>query len=76
LKAVDVLTVGDEGRLRKQLYGAQKDAAQIEGLRSDLREKERTIEALLSRQANLEQFVQSLVDSGAVKHVPPRKDGP
>jgi hypothetical protein len=69
LKAVPALTINDEGRLRMELAEAQKDVANLAIMQSDLREKDRTIELLMSRQANLEQFVQSLVDEGVLKPV-------
>jgi hypothetical protein len=69
LKAVDLLTInGDKIILQKQvleLREKSKDGEYI--IKAKLQEKENQIDALIKKQEQFEQLIQSLIDTGQLK---------
>jgi integrase len=61
LKAIDLLTISPENRLRKQV------AEQERTIQHKLTEKDRQIEEMVRKQEQFEQLIQSLIDSGQLK---------
>jgi integrase len=63
LKAMDLLTISPENRLRKQV------AEQGYTIQHKLAEKNKQIEEMMRKQEQFEQLIQSLIDSGQLKPV-------
>ena len=61
LKAMDLLTISPENRLRKQI------AEQEHTIQHKLTEKDKQIEEMVQKQEQFEQLIQSLIDSGQLK---------
>jgi integrase len=61
LKAIDLLTISPENRLRKQV------AEQEYTIQYKLAEKDKQIEEMMYKQEQFEQLIQSLIDSGQLK---------
>jgi integrase len=60
MKAMDLLTISPENRLRKQV------AEQEHTIQHKLEEKDKQIEEMMRRQEQFEQLIQSLIDSGQI----------
>jgi integrase len=69
LKAVDLLTINsDKIVLKKQVQELTEQSRNNEYIiKGKLQEKEEQIEALINKQAQFEQLIQSLIDSGQLK---------
>jgi integrase len=61
LKAIDLLTISPENRLRKQV--AEQDYT----IQVRMAEKDKQIEEMIRKQEQFEQLIQSLIDSGQLK---------
>jgi hypothetical protein len=61
LKAMDLLTISPENRLRKQI------AEQEHTIQQKLTEKDKQIEEMIRKQEQFEQLIQSLIDSGQLR---------
>ena len=61
LKAMDLLTISPENRLRKQI------AEQENTIQHKLSEKDKQIEEMMHKQEQFEQLIQSLIDSGQLR---------
>jgi hypothetical protein len=61
LKAMDLLTISPENRLRKKV------AEQEHTIQHELAEKDKQIEEMVQKQEQFEQLIQSLIDSGQLK---------
>ena len=61
MKAIDLLTISPENRLRKQV------AEQEHTIQHKLAEKDKQIEEMMHKQEQFEQLIQSLIDSGQLK---------
>lgn len=61
VKAIDLLTISRESRLRKQV------AEQEHTIQQNLTEKDKQIEELMRKQEQFEQLIQSLIDLGQLK---------
>jgi integrase len=65
---INALTINDENRLRLQVEKlSSKDGNSQLIINTELKNKERQIEALTKKQEQIEQLVQSLIDSGQLK---------
>ena len=68
LKAVDFLAINEENRLKlkvQELTEKTQDNEYI--IQSKLQDKDKQIEALIKKQEQFEQLIQSLIDSGQLK---------
>lgn len=63
LKAMDLLTISPENRLRKQV------TEQEHTIQHKLAEKDKQIEEMVRKQEQFEQLIQSLIDSGQLKPI-------
>jgi integrase len=61
VKAIDLLTISPENRLRKQVV------EQEHTIQRNLIEKDKQIEQMMHKQKQFEQLIQSLIDSGQLK---------
>jgi molecular chaperone DnaK (HSP70) len=61
MKAMDLLTISPENRLRKQV------AEQEYTIQHKLAEKDNQIKEMMDKQKQFEQLIQSLIDSGQLK---------
>jgi integrase len=61
LKAMDLLTISPENKLRKQV------AEQEQTIQHKLADKDKQIEEMMRKQEQFEQLIQSLIDSGQLK---------
>ena len=71
LKVVDLLTINEENRLSKQvkqLQNKNRDSEYI--INGKLQEKDEEIKALVRKQEQFEQVIQSLIDTGQLKPKP------
>ena len=70
LKAVDMLTINEEHRLKRkvdELTIKTRDSEYI--ITAKLQEKDNQIHTLIKKQEQFEQLIQSLIDSGQLKSV-------
>ena len=68
LKAVPLLTVNaDKVILKKQVEELTEKSKDNEYIKGKLQEKEKQIEALIKKQEQFEQVIQSLIDSGRLR---------
>ena len=61
LKAMDLLTISPENRLRKQI------AEHEHTIQVQMTEKDKQIEEMMRKQEQFEQLIQSLIDSGQLQ---------
>jgi hypothetical protein len=66
-KAVKELTISDEERLQIDVEKLQTDISNMKSVAVELQEKDKQIEALVKKQEQFEQMIQSLIDSGQLK---------
>jgi integrase len=70
LKALPLLTIGDEHRLQERVNELSEKAKDNDyNVRTKLQEKEEQISLLVKKQERFERLIQSLIDSGQMKGV-------
>jgi integrase len=67
LKAVKELTISDEERLQVEVKKLQIDISNMKTVEVQLAAKDKVIQALVKKQEQFEQFIQSIIDSGQLK---------
>jgi integrase len=67
LKAVKELTISDEERLKVEVKRLQTDISNMKTVEVQLAAKDKEIQALREKQDQVDQFIQSIIDSGQLK---------